>query len=481
MKRAAGRNGETTLSRKGRNGDTTLSRKGVRNGDTTLSRRNARDGNTTLSRKRQALIPSFSPAVHRWQWGITWLTLLGVQVAVFSMPDSFRFPKELVLRAGAIGMLLIFGLTLLLRPREVRKSPPAHVFLLPLAVIGWTLITTVASTNPRVSLDSVLYVGSATIFFLAVLWVGRDLGLGALHFLLIPAAINTLVLLIQYADWWNPIEFEKGSDPFFLVSGFIGNRNDAGMYLIAPTLVALALALIRRGRPRIVAGTIGVVCLLGIVATGNLTALIAVFSASLCMIWLVSPRWGLVATLAVPFLFALVMLFFPPLKMQLEDVVAALLARDFDAFSTGRAAPFAAAAEMARDHPLTGIGPGSFTSQYFDYKIRAQELYPVLNESPFVGWMFSEAHSDHLEVVAETGWIGYMLLLISAVVLSRASVGARPAGTGFRGQFSSLIALPLAVALLVAALAQFPLQLASTLTGFLFVAALALRWRDVEA
>jgi O-antigen ligase len=130
---------------------------------------------------------------------------------------------------------------------------------------------------------------------------------------------------------------------------------------------------------------------------------------------------------------------------------------------------------MAREHPLAGVGPGTFGFNYYSYKLRVEARHPLLLRSGGREWNFGEVHNDHLQTLATAGLPAYALFLCVAVIFARVSL--RPvADDDPRRLFARLFALPFTAAMLIVMLAQFPLQLASTLSIGIFAVATSLAW-----
>lgn len=73
--------------------------------------------------------------------------------------------------------------------------------------------------------------------------------------------------------------------------------------------------------------------------------------------------------------------------------------------SEGRVPTWRATYEMARHFPLTGVGLGTFKFAFPHF----QTYYLTL--------FYGHAHSDYLELLAETGWLGALLLFVPIFVL----------------------------------------------------------------
>jgi MYXO-CTERM domain-containing protein len=89
---------------------------------------------------------------------------------------------------------------------------------------------------------------------------------------------------------------------------------------------------------------------------------------------------------------------------------------------------------------------------------------------------FGETHNDHLQVAAETGAPGYGLF--AAAVLLVAIRRRRTEGEilSVQQMVGRAMRAPLAATFFVAAMAQFPLQLAAPRLMFLTLAALSMAW-----
>ena len=158
----------------------------------------------------------------------------------------------------------------------------------------------------------------------------------------------------------------------------------------------------------------------------------------------------------------------------------ALQQRDFETFSAARTLPFLTAAEMIRDRPLVGVGPGAFAYNFFDYKLRLQLQHRQLFEHT-TEKNFGEVHNDHLQVASEIGLPGYALFLGALTILAsatwRRTVPSEETDDDSRAAFVRLLGLPLAVSMVILALAQFPLELVAPTQVYLWAAATIVAWR----
>jgi O-antigen ligase len=172
------------------------------------------------------------------------------------------------------------------------------------------------------------------------------------------------------------------------------------------------------------------------------------------------------------------------MRHRLDQAVRRARTGDLNLVLSGRLPSFFAAAEMFRLNPMTGVGPGAFAGEYFDYRLRSDVRYPRLAHwSPELGepLNFGEAHSDQLQVLAEQGVIGYALFLSGLVLLARCSLAKRRESESERESFARHLAAPLAVGAWTLALAQFPFQLAAFAVTFVVLAAACFAWAPEAA
>lgn len=134
---------------------------------------------------------------------------------------------------------------------------------------------------------------------------------------------------------------------------------------------------------------------------------------------------------------------------------------------TYRVGAWAAAAEMARERPLLGFGPGTYAHEFATHRIRADLRAGEWLANPFLAGSYAEAHSEYLQGIAEIG-IPATLLLCAAVV----ACGAL-AGSGSAAGSAATAALLIAGA--IAALTWFPLQ--HPAMAVLLLSALGQAWR----
>ena len=433
------------------------------------------------------------PRLERLAWGLVVAAVIAVPLAVDPFAnDSFRAPKMLLLRAIGLSLLAIGIYWRASRGILIRERIRSPDFLIGAALLGWMSISTAFSTNRHSSIDALISVICAAAFYAATRMLGRERSLSAVYALLVAPVVNTIMLLLQRMDIWNPFadiareaRLREEEIEALSVSAFVGNLNDVGSSLVIGVIVAAAAAVTDRRRSwRIAAAITWLICLVGVFATANRGAILATTAGLLVMSVSLKPRQSLSFLIAVVLLAGVAAKYYPPLELRVRVARADIRDKRWNSLLSGRLVAFLAAVEMAKDNPLLGVGPAAFGSNYFDYKICAEWKYPILRrdaeeERPPI---FAEVHNDHLQVLAELGIPGYGLMVTSLGLLALSQRRKRGPPQDPRARFVSVAAAAGMAALSISALVQFPLQLAATSVGYLYFAGLCFAWgRDVEA
>src|SRR5439155_648204 len=101
--------------------------------------------------------------------------------------------------------------------------------------------------------------------------------------------------------------------------------------------------------------------------------------------------------------------------MLAAEASPALTAEAYDVSLASRLAVAAQGSAIVRDHPLLGTGLGSWLPAFRPYQA-----------PPVEGGIWDHAHNDYLELAAETGVAGMVLVLLFAVAILRAARGQQP-------------------------------------------------------
>ncbi len=405
-------------------------------------------------------------------------TLLVPIVMSLRGQDPFRLPKDLLVLAIAIAIaaaaivIWLRSTTRNQQSRAVRTVP-----LIAIGSVGWTALAALFSTNHALSNRAILWVAAVAVFACAV-----DIGGGARSTLviawpLIPAAINAVIFLLQRFHVWNPMTFPADLPDHMRYTALLGNPDDVGGLLMAPALVAVALALCDRRRRALWIPT--AVLLLAAVATGRLTSLLACGAGLLVMGFVRSRKVGAIATALLVIGGIALVVGDPPTRARATSIANALRAHDYAEATSGRITAFVSASMMAMDHPLFGVGPGCFRWAYFEYKVAAERAHPSLAKAWSADYNFGEAHNDHLQTLAESGLPGYALFVAALVILaasSRRKATRENDDDAERDTLVRTLALPTSMSVGILCLAHFPLHLAASTLTIIYIATLCVAW-----
>lgn len=405
------------------------------------------------------------------------LGAFGIPLVVLPLAfDAFRLPKELALRAETILLIALYLAALVMgdRPR-IRFD---RWLALPLIALGWMAITALASTNPTLS-GLRLIAGIATLIVFIATVRTAETGRASFALIAVPlvaAIINAVIDILQELNIWMPFGTQPDVRHHFQCTALVGNPNEIGSYLAVAALACLAAAVVDRERRKWFAAG-AVVLVAGIIASQTLTAFAAFVAGAFILFGLVSWKHALRVALAAAIIALVLVISLAPLRRRAENMTHWLRTGEYNALLTDRLTPFIAASLMTLDHPLTGVGPGTFGWNYYTYKVRAEQHYPPLREAWSRGVNFGEVHDDHLQLLAEGGVPAYLLFGSLLVMLATISLRAVADDAPTPKRFATLLALPLAVLWVVLSLAQFPLE--TTVVRMLIVhfAALCVAWR----
>jgi hypothetical protein len=170
-----------------------------------------------------------------------------------------------------------------------------------------------------VSIEALIWGGSVAALFLVAALALRGVSITALAIaLFIPGLVNASILLLQAFGIWNPWVFEPGTPPRMMWNALLGNPNDAGAYLAAVALFAIALFVTTMKWPYLlVAGVTGAALL----ATETLTAIVALSAALIVMAILWKPRFGALVGIVAPVLIVAALLLLPTTRARIADTV----------------------------------------------------------------------------------------------------------------------------------------------------------------
>jgi O-antigen ligase len=238
-------------------------------------------------------------------------------------------------------------------------------------------------------------------------------------------AVTGLLVLLAAARIYSPIQV-KGYSNRAGLGALVGNAGYAGIVL-ALAAVSLAPLAAGRGRAKFLAIAAAALALAGMVATQSLSAIAVAAVGIGSFAFLAGGRRSRTALAGILVLVLAGAVAYRPVRRRATDFVKAARHGEWNAASTARAAPWLAAAEMIRSHPLLGVGAGRFRSEYVPARLAAEARTRrrlVLAGMPTNS--FAQAHNDYLDVVASIGIpAGACLILAYALLLGAAWRRAR--------------------------------------------------------
>jgi O-antigen ligase len=422
----------------------------------------------------------------RWAWRIGAVAVIVTPLLVSRTgDDAFRLPKDAFFRACGVTIAALLLLGLVWRIRSIPR--PAHPrwwssLTLSVLIVAWTAVSAIASTNPRLSFYSVLWVVSAVVLFHAIEARSESTRYLVLVIGMLPAVLNALVAVLQELRIWNPfipmeLLYNKAGESLTGLRGtigFLGNPNDVGTYLL-PSLVCAVAASVSSQKWRWLYVAIGAIMMAGIIASRSIASFAAAGASFVALAILAQRRLRWILLLALLVGIAGAIAFIPPIRHRAAKMQDLAREGRYDEMVSGRLIGSLTAWEMLKEHPILGVGPGAFGYEFFDHVLLLRRRWPGLFRHVAAVPNFGEAHNDHLQVLAVTGVVGYALMLAAIVFLGSRSF-TRGVETDERRRFARVASLPLAVAFSVSALAQFPLELAASLTAYIFYAAMCIAW-----
>lgn len=368
-----------------------------------------------------------APAAGRldlWVAAALWaVVLVPPLVLVPTAVDSFRLPKLLAAETlGLVSLALLAGRLRALpaiEPRRLWRSPAFLAVAPLLAVAALGLAATAHPEHVRAALAS-FAIGAACL-------VGWSLGLGAAErrrfatAAAVPGTLLALIAVLQYHQVFQPFGFVRGERGRLAVTSLAGNSGDAGAFLAFAALCAQAGAFAAAGRRRWLWAGAALLCGYGLVATQSLTAVVAAIGASLVYWLALLPRRRALAVGAIVLLLAGVgVVATAPLRERVAAMGTALREGDWGFASSYRLDGWRAALWMLSRHPWTGVGQGAYVTEFAPAKLDL--LSRGVGFSPLPGIAtFEHAHSEFLQVAAETGLPGLLALAWGLALLARAA------------------------------------------------------------
>ncbi len=391
-------------------------------------------------------------------------------VLVLASAEATRDAKLAAQSAGAL--LVLLGLAFGTRAPHGRAawSPVAGRTGMALAAALALFLASYTSglLHDRDPLDALPVIPALALLAWGATTSGEATARRALSLLVACGAVTGLLAFVQrFAGILRlPIE---APEPRFHATAWIGNPGDVGAALVIPAL--LAASRLARGERRLATGVALIACVAGLGAAGTLAPLAAFAAGAALIVGLDFRRRFLPAVLASAVVLALL-----AGSGVLGRVAEKLASGDVTKLTTQRDIGVLAALETIREHPLLGIGPGGFASGFVRARLAAEERTGrrLVHHSSVAH--FDNAHCDPLTVAAEAGIPTALALMAALGALLAGLLGAaRREGQGPTGDLVPAEALlPALAAILVLALANFPIQIVPVSGPFALLAGLSL-------
>lgn len=195
---------------------------------------------------------------------------------------------------------------------------------------------------------------------------------------------------------------------FFKAGYFLGDGNDFAWSLNVALPMALFLAIYFK-KPLFKVAALGafLLLLIGIIGTQSRGATLAL-SAGLLYMWLMVSKKKVLGLVYVAIIFGVVAFLAPQGYFQRMQTIKSY---EEDSSAMGRLTAWGHATEMALDHPLLGVGAGSFNSAYGRYYRKPGDP---------VRWI--STHSVYFKILGEYGFGGvfvYLMIIIHTLILNR--------------------------------------------------------------
>jgi len=334
-------------------------------------------------------------------------------VCVPTAAENFRAPKLWASDLWGLASLVFLAVALRRVERltlaDVWRSPALRLALPLLALALLSRFTTayplgVARASAELAIGGACLVGWST----GLRQMERDRLLALLAW---PAVLLSILAVLQVTHLYRPFDLPAAAEASRLgVVSLAGNPCDLAMYLVLPGLLLQASLLESRGGRRLWVGAVLGLTIAGLAATQTFTALAALTAGS-ALFWLQRlPRRRALIAMAVAVGLALAVVFaVPPLRERTFSKARALKDGDLGEVLTYRLDGWRAATWMLEQHPLAGVGHGAYRSSY-----AAARLALAAQGADYSGryrqLAFFNAHNDALELAAELGWPGVLVL-----------------------------------------------------------------------
>ena len=323
---------------------------------------------------------------------------------------AFDAPKRLVALIGiVVASVAILAIANFPPPRQWRNRPRLQNVILIMAVvaIAGAIVAAIASPRRAISVDA----ARVLILFALCLPLGASRalqgkrGITLLAVFIVASAINAAISIFQALGIFQPLTIESIAGRVTSV-GLIGNEGLLGLLMAMGAVASLGLArFASSSRTRTACWAAFGAMLIALVASRNLTGWIALSVGIIPLVGdLLTTRriFSWPAAIAIVVLLAGVIAT-PGTRSRAASLVRQARSGDWDSILSYRLAPWAAGADMIRERPILGFGPGTFGAEFVPHCLTAEIRWGRRFLNPQSSGSYVQAHSDYLDGFAEIG------------------------------------------------------------------------------
>jgi O-antigen ligase len=365
---------------------------------------------------------------------------LAVGVGLFVL-SQFLLPNTGAL-AKVTGLLLLAASLVRASPHLRRRADlvtdqPALCGLVAISVVWVALSISWAADGSTAASNALRYAQNATLFVIVFAAVRNErdakviLGAFALG-----AALSAAYGFVGGANLTQPGR----------LVGATGEANELATYLVAGLVLSIGLVVTSRKVPPLMLGAsfCAAACVLGLALTLSRAGLVALLGALIASTVVVRRHRGVITLAAV-----LAAAGFAVYFLALAPPQARQRIFSDPSGTSGRTALWTVARRMIDAHPLDGVGIGNFPLRSVDFLVRPG----VLHNDSYVVVEPLEAHNIYLQLLAETGIVGFLLfagVVVTALRCGWQATRARAPGRDHDLMVLAEVTLVATVAVLVA-------------------------------